>query len=479
MAQIPLNRNYDEFLWRTVKSGTGYKLINKKLGEGKCLDSSQEELTISNKGASGGQEWPLENANPAKHGTNVYILTNSQLGGKAFQYKNREISTAPLNAKDSLQCWVFQPMELAAGYRIPPMGLGGFDRILTLPYGYMVVASNTVSDWALLNAHLIYKNILSSMLSSQVAKMKKDTINKKLIVMISKDDSSTVDSTTTPFILGTFDTAWMHKYRGGASSNGTTVITEEMMNKEGVYTRGGADKSYREFEQVVHEFGHAIDMICNLNTQNQRMASTAFPSNPAEWFPWEVQEWFNSAHSSGGQYRAKMDKRERDYVATVFDSQNTWLPPRKLRETDSTAILKALRTGKTATLKYQPSMKPGEKLLEGEKIVSANGQYQLRGTSDGSFIIEEIPSGRFIGELPTTQGMSNPPAVSFLSYNPDGNLAINSKQGRAYYASNGSDALAAVILRKSVRAELTDDGRFVLINDKGEEIWANAERTTP
>ncbi len=56
-----------------------------------------------------------------------------------------------------------------------------------------------------------------------------------------------------------------------------------MMNKVGVYHRGDEDKAYREFEQVVHEFVHAIDFIANLNTKEHTRANGS-----AEWFPWVV-----------------------------------------------------------------------------------------------------------------------------------------------------------------------------------------------
>jgi len=126
----------------------------------------------------------------------------------------------------------------------------------------------------------------------------------------------------------------------------------------------------------------------------------------------------------------------------------------------------------TAVLRYQPSMKLGERLLEGEKLLSANGKFQLRGTPEGNFVIEEVACNRAIYNFPLAGPINNPPAVSWLSYNPDGNICIGSKQNKGYCATNGIDAVTPVIIYKSERATLTNDGRFVLINKQGDEIWA-------
>ncbi len=129
-----------------------------------------------------------------------------------------------------------------------------------------------------------------------------------------------------------------------------------------------------------------------------------------------------------------------------------------------------------ATLKYRATMKPGDKLMEGEKVVSSNGKFQLRGTSGGDFVIEEVQSGRVVYTFPLGSPFGARPSVSIFSYNPDGNICIQSTQNKSYCATNGRDAVAPLILNKSDHAELTDDGRFILVNNKGEEIWASAPK---
>lgn len=133
-----------------------------------------------------------------------------------------------------------------------------------------------------------------------------------------------------------------------------------------------------------------------------------------------------------------------------------------------------------ASTKYQASMIPGERLLENEKLVSANGRFQLRGTSAGDFVIEEIQNSancqfREVYRFPIAGPINNPPTVSFLSFNPDGNICIDSKQNKGYCATTGGDQVAGIILGKAQLAELTGDGRLRLINAKGEEIWATSQ----
>lgn len=144
----------------------------------------------------------------------------------------------------------------------------------------------------------------------------------------------------------------------------------------------------------------------------------------------------------------------------------------------SAASATSLCDANTAVKKYQTSMKPGDRLAEKEKLVSANGRYHFRVTTDGNFVIEEIlTSGacpfQEIYRFPINNS-GNKPSVSIFSYNPDGNICMDSKQGKSYCITTGRDAAAALILQKSVRLEITNDGRLVLINKDGQEIW-----TTP
>ncbi|HAC16506.1 MAG TPA: hypothetical protein DCE78_11270, partial [Bacteroidetes bacterium] len=88
--------------------------------------------------------------------------------------------------------------------------------------------------------------------------------------------------------------------RGGAGMN-YLWITEMMICKEGVATRNQAyeegrrssrDNEYREFDEVVHEFGHTIDFRFGL--RERILSFYAGGWNPVEQFPWNIQYWFGT-----------------------------------------------------------------------------------------------------------------------------------------------------------------------------------------
>ena len=88
--------------------------------------------------------------------------------------------------------------------------------------------------------------------------------------------------------------------RGGASTN-YLWISEQMICKTGVATRNQAfeegrrasrDESYRAFDQVVHEFGHAIDYKYGLRSQINTI--WAGRRAPAEDWAWAVQSWYST-----------------------------------------------------------------------------------------------------------------------------------------------------------------------------------------
>jgi hypothetical protein len=338
MAQIPMDNaiNYDEFLWRTVHlPGGKYKLINKKEGETKALSVVSNAMSIASIANVSNQEWIMEYSSVTLHGTNVYTLSNSaMLADNVFRQNNSSISVASKNTSDVTQCWVLLPMDLVTGYAFPVAATSDHYRKLELPFGYTQFASHTVSNWAILHTHLIYKNMFNALLPVQVAKMTANTDNKQ-VVIVSKDDPNTITAAT-PYLYPRVQSTWMTQFRGGVFPGSThlVLITEEMMNKVGVYTRGASDKAYREYEQVVHEMAHSIDVICNLQTSQHVRANGS-----AEWFAGITQGWFNSLHSDGaGYHRGRHVIDDKNYLVTVFNELNTWQPPRNLRGDDPTTL---------------------------------------------------------------------------------------------------------------------------------------------
>ena len=333
MTAIPLTGKIDEFLWRTIKVNGIHKLINKQLGDGFALDCSQQNPTIGQFGDKVGQQWSIERSNTVNHGTNAYTLSNTFItNGKALQYSDNAITVASKNSGDTRQCWVFQPMDIVTGYLLPTGGAYGFDRRLLLPCGYELVASTTVTDWGLLNAHLIYKNMLNALHANHSAKIQGYT-GEKIAIIISKDDPNEVNINT-PYLYPDYTTPSVAKYRGGVIG-GKVLITEEMMNKVGVVNGTEPDTDRREFDQVVHEMVHAFDDMCGLETRKLSVAMTSpsFVAMPEEWFPWKVQLWFHASYSKGAtQTRKALKADEATYLNTVFNPSNSWTPPRWLRD---------------------------------------------------------------------------------------------------------------------------------------------------
>jgi hypothetical protein len=284
---------------------------------------------------------------------------------------------------------------------------------------------------------------------------------------------------------------------GGTSPN-YLWIDEQMICKTGIRTRNEmfkagrlkqADNSARTYDQVVHEFVHAIDFRYDLRKRVQTVYKDS-NMDPVERFPWSVQNWF-------GTPAGNLSAGEEAFVKEIFTSSTTFSPDIYNKGIDiSSIIVKPTVSPATATTsttnnpceasnvvkKYQASMKPGDRLVEKEALVSANGKYQLRGTTEGNFVIEEVVNNanctyKEVYRFPLAGPINNPPKVSIFSYNPDGNVCINSKLNKGYCATNGIDNVAGVILYKSAKLELTNDGKLRLVNSTGQEIWSATSAT--
>jgi len=158
----------------------------------------------------------------------------------------------------------------------------------------------------------------------------------------------------------------------------------------------------------------------------------------------------------------------------IADNPNTVANVKQEKTVTPTA---AICEAKDAFMKYKASMISGDRLSENEKLISVNGRYQLRVTTDGNFVIEEILNDtqcqfKEIFRFPLTNGGSKP-KKSFFSFNPDGNVCMDSKQGKTYCATTGRDAKAAAILSKEMKLlELTNTGKLRLVNGNGKQIWS-------
>ncbi|MBL8203001.1 MAG: hypothetical protein JNM09_02135 [Blastocatellia bacterium] len=106
--------------------------------------------------------------------------------------------------------------------------------------------------------------------------------------------------------------------RGGANYN-LLWIEEQMICKAGVRTVNAdypdkADYTLRTYDQVIHEFGHAIDQRYKLGQRIQ----TTFPGGaPGEDFAWAIQRWFGSP---GGALPANQEALMKE----IFSSRATF-----------------------------------------------------------------------------------------------------------------------------------------------------------
>lgn len=154
-------------------------------------------------------------------------------------------------------------------------------------------ATARVSEWAM-NA---VANIYTEITKRFSAAYPKSTFDGFRVYMTNGEPGSQLDTITE---LQTFGQNGMgsnsrNLVRGGANGN-LLWIEEQMICKAGVRTVNEdypdkADYTLRTYDQVIHEFGHAIDQRYKLG---QRIQNTFPAGAPAEDFAWAIQRWYGS-----------------------------------------------------------------------------------------------------------------------------------------------------------------------------------------
>lgn len=111
--------------------------------------------------------------------------------------------------------------------------------------------------------------------------------------------------------------------RGGTSPD-YLWISEQMICKKGVRTRNEAfaagkraerDDTERTFDQVIHEFGHAIDFKYGLRDRINQVYKGGW--NPVEQFPWSIQHWFGTPSGT-------LSASESAFIGEIFSSKTTF-----------------------------------------------------------------------------------------------------------------------------------------------------------
>ncbi len=353
MMDLPKTGSIDHLLWRVGRwpqnlndadNPNEWYLENKKQGSGKRLDSSKTGVYMANKGNLTGQIWDIR---PIPWlGSDFFSLTNDYVGpdGKVLMCNKQGNPIMTNHNLDFVeQRWRFTFMHYANGVQRPELpadikaaNTGQNHAVYKNTYpkygralGIDYVATEGVSDWALHSARTVLTNVLLGLKDrSQIEKFK----NYRILIVGDADK----DIINYPDIGFKQANDW----RGG-TDNRVARITEEMMCRTGVTNRPG-DKVYREYDQVVHEFGHTIDMRLGLESligQVQKMANT-YPrdkqgkykaSYNAEQYPYWVQSWYNSDLVGGNNGKREgfiqnKHKAISTFMKQYFSTHREWRP---------------------------------------------------------------------------------------------------------------------------------------------------------
>jgi hypothetical protein len=323
LAAIPETGDYAEFQWRI----TGSQIVNRAYPNA-TLKVTSDWVPVKNKG------------------TDCFSLVQD---GK------------PLLGKAE---WTLLATELRAGYTIPgpPATHCGlpYSKYLSATDGKATIhmlGTGTVSDWAMLRSKLIIENMIRALKPDAVDTKPLDGVE---VLVISKDDSNQeLDDAACIGYLHTEQQ--IEETRGGAHGH-ACYVTEEMMWKDNVFN-GKQDKPwFRQFDQLVHEFGHVLDQQttaidsntivigttpAGLDADTTKAADAAKGSqkamnDPSELYAMSVQSWFNSITKTDWSYypetREKLKRVDLDrynFMAKHFDEANTWMPPIEFRKEPS------------------------------------------------------------------------------------------------------------------------------------------------
>ena len=373
MEQIPALGNCDRFLWRTKDLGAGKRLlINKLKGENfPLLISTSGTLTFST--GQGVQEWEVKQSDINKFGTNAYQLIGAN-ASKALSFGSAVQSENPSNGNKN-QTWVFQFNQMVKDYFLPLPTKANLDlhyldnpnvnlntsanaiaashnKFLKGTNGVTFFATNTSSDWVIVNYYLVINNMMNAVVTPKPSDLKVapnliktlDAMKGQSLILINKNDlNSAVPKQF--FLEGGMSSYDVGKYRGSSgygASKKWILVSEELTNKTGIVNRP-LDKEFRRFDHGVHEFGHALQQLCNwMAIVDANNMCDAERGKSSECFCYDMQSWFNS---NFGQYNYPGNRanvwfasptitavQRSEFMKKIFNETNTWMPPVDLRQ---------------------------------------------------------------------------------------------------------------------------------------------------
>lgn len=364
LVDVPRTGSIDHILWRlerpaqnvtNVNGLNKWRLVNKKVGKSKRLDSSKTGVLMANAGLYTGQYWAIRSipwvGSDIFSMTNVFVESDSKnldcgsnglprFGNENLDYVGQRWRFTFMHYRDGIQRpelpqsvkgIICGPNSVKNGKQ-PPLNHDNYKKWYP-KYGSALgvdyVATEGVSDWAVQMSKTVLTNVLLGLKDhGQIEKFK----GYRIIIVGDTD----IDINNYP------DFGWSlaNEWRGG-TNNLSARITEEMMCRTGVTNRPG-DNDYREYDQVVHEFGHTIDMLLGLKgiiasvekdngTYPRSTRENPNPSYDAEQFPWWVQAWFDSASpwGAGGKRAGFMNGNSKvkvDFMKDWFSKNKEWKP---------------------------------------------------------------------------------------------------------------------------------------------------------
>lgn len=367
MELIPAIGNCDRFLWRTVDAGAGKRiLINKAKGDSKPLLMS-ESGALTFESGQGVKEWEIKQSDINKYGTNAFQLIGanaSQALTFNFIFKSVQTSNNPINGNRD-QTWIFQFNQMVKDYFLPlptkanllahyvdnpnvnvhtaADSIGtSYNKFLKGTHGVTFFATNTSSDWVLVNYYFIIKNMLNAVITPKPSDTwvdpniikTLDTLKGQSLVLINKNDLNAV-------VPNQYFTPWLSKektseLRGSAaylSLQKAILASEELTCKTGIINRP-LDNSNRRFDHGVHEFAHALQELCGyISIVDANNMCPSEVGRSSECFCFDIQNWFNSnapAYHFPG-LRA-YDARRSNFMSRIFNAENTWMPPADIRQ---------------------------------------------------------------------------------------------------------------------------------------------------
>ena len=360
---IPATGNCERFLWRTIDAGNGKRvLINKAKGDSfPLLLSASGTLTFTT--GQGVKEWEIKQSDITKYGTNAYQLIGAN-ATKALAFNSSVVSENP-SVGNKNQTWLFQFNQMVKDYFLPlptkanltahyvdnpnvnvntsADAIGAsYNKFLKGNHGVTFFATNTSSDWVLVNYYFIITNMFNAVVAPKPSEPKidqnliktLDALKGQSLILINKNDLNSA-------IQNMFFTTWQNKqnaaqFRGQAAyldPKKAILANEELTCKTGIVNRP-LDNTFRRFDHGVHEFTHAIQELCGyIPVVDANNMCPSEVGRSSECFCFDVQARFNSAapayHFPG--LRA-FNTSKSEFIKKIFNDGNTWMPPTDLRQ---------------------------------------------------------------------------------------------------------------------------------------------------